>query len=88
MDKFWLFSSPVYVVVIISAYMSFVLHFGPRWMKNREPFNLKYVIIVYNLLQVYYNFWMTREVIFIFLWLFDKNIRTYANLDLSNPWRF
>lgn len=62
MDSFWLFSSPVYVTVILTTYMSFVLYWGPKFMKDREPFNLKYVIIIYNLIQVYYNFWMTREV--------------------------
>lgn len=62
MDEFLLFSSPIYVIVIVVSYMSFVLYFGPKWMKDREAFKLKYVIIAYNLVQVYYNFWMTQEV--------------------------
>lgn len=46
---------------ILVSYGLFVLHFGPKWMKNREAFNLKYVIIFYNAIQVYYNFWIFTE---------------------------
>lgn len=30
-------------------------------MKRREPFNLKAAIIVYNAVQVYYNFWLLKK---------------------------
>lgn len=40
----------------------FVLYLGPKWMKNRKPFDLKYVIILYNVLQVYHNYWMISTV--------------------------
>ncbi|XP_067640855.1 very long chain fatty acid elongase F-like isoform X2 [Eurosta solidaginis] len=40
----------------IIAYLSFVLHYGPKWMEQRKPFNLKYVMRVYNAIQVIANF--------------------------------
>ncbi|KAJ6634722.1 Transport and Golgi organization protein 2 [Pseudolycoriella hygida] len=35
----------------------------PRFMKSRQPYKLKLVIIVYNALQVYYNYWVLKQSI-------------------------
>ncbi|XP_050520256.1 elongation of very long chain fatty acids protein AAEL008004-like [Daktulosphaira vitifoliae] len=49
MDPAW----PVFAIVLV--YLSFVLIIGPRFMKNREPFKLKGIILIYNITQVFYN---------------------------------
>ncbi|KRG02352.1 elongation of very long chain fatty acids protein [Drosophila mojavensis] len=43
------------VLLIIAAYLAFVLHFGPKWMAKREPFELKFVMQLYNVVQVVAN---------------------------------
>ncbi|XP_068156441.1 very long chain fatty acid elongase F [Drosophila tropicalis] len=43
------------VVAIIAVYLAFVLHYGPKWMEHRPPFELKFVMQVYNVVQVVAN---------------------------------
>lgn len=62
LDSWFLFGTPFQMIGIVASYMVFVLYLGPKFMENRKPFNLKYVIIFYNVLQVYYNFWMLSTV--------------------------
>uniref|UniRef100_W8B6C7 Elongation of very long chain fatty acids protein n=1 Tax=Ceratitis capitata TaxID=7213 RepID=W8B6C7_CERCA len=51
-----LVGSPLPMAIAIVSYLAFVLHYGPKWMENRKPFNLKYVMRVYNAIQVIANF--------------------------------
>lgn len=51
------------MISILVAYGSFVLYFGPNWMKSRNAFNIKYVIILYNAVQIYYNYFIFSEAI-------------------------
>uniref|UniRef100_A0A336KCP6 Elongation of very long chain fatty acids protein n=1 Tax=Culicoides sonorensis TaxID=179676 RepID=A0A336KCP6_CULSO len=62
-DSWPLFGSPLIIPSILLAYALFVLYFGPKFMKNRDAYNLKYVIILYNAVQVYYNYWILKEAI-------------------------
>ncbi|KAJ6633940.1 Elongation of very long chain fatty acids protein 7 [Pseudolycoriella hygida] len=55
LDSWPLFGSPLPIASILFTYLIFVLHLGPKFMKNRKPFNLKIAIILYNALQVCYN---------------------------------
>lgn len=32
-------------------------------MQNRQPFNLKYILIIYNLAQVYHNYWIIEQAV-------------------------
>lgn len=54
-------SGPWSVVVVICCYLYFVLVFGPHLMKDRKPFHLKEVMVVYNLLMVLVSLWMFYE---------------------------
>lgn len=54
----FLMRTPWTVFSIIVIYLYFVNNFGKKWMRNREPFELKTIINVYNLLQVVLNFSM------------------------------
>ncbi|XP_063702422.1 very long chain fatty acid elongase AAEL008004-like, partial [Culicoides brevitarsis] len=62
LDTWPLFGSPVPITVILISYAFFVLYLGPNYMRNRAPFNLKYMIILYNTFQVYYNFWLISQL--------------------------
>ncbi|CAO1439841.1 unnamed protein product [Diamesa serratosioi] len=51
--KSWFLSnSPGPLLSIIATYLYFCLYAGPKFMKNRKPFQLKNTLIVYNLVQV------------------------------------
>ncbi|KAM8707062.1 hypothetical protein ACLKA7_011205 [Drosophila subpalustris] len=43
------------VTGVITIYLAFVLHFGPKWMEHRRPFELKFVMQLYNAIQVVAN---------------------------------
>ncbi|KAL9912693.1 very long chain fatty acid elongase 7-like isoform 1-T1 [Glossina fuscipes fuscipes] len=48
---FWMFSW-WYTIPVLSFYMAFVLKFGPSLMKNRPAFQIKTLIIIYNITQI------------------------------------
>ncbi|XP_037941438.1 elongation of very long chain fatty acids protein F-like [Teleopsis dalmanni] len=50
--------SPVQVIVLTSAYILFVLKIGPYLMRNREPFNVKWLMQIYNVFQVFINLYL------------------------------
>lgn len=47
--------SPIYTVMLIGLYLYFVTGRGQKWMKNREAFQLNFVMNVYNIFQVISN---------------------------------
>ncbi|XP_022177785.1 elongation of very long chain fatty acids protein 4-like [Myzus persicae] len=57
-DSWPLMSSPWPVLSILSMYLFFVLKLGPNMMENRKPFNIKYVMLLYNAIQTIYNGWL------------------------------
>ncbi|KAK9501009.1 hypothetical protein O3M35_002147 [Rhynocoris fuscipes] len=63
---YFLMGSPFPILFILISYHYFVLKLGPYLMRNREPFNLKKIILVYNIIQVCccsYIFYMgTKEL--------------------------
>ncbi|KAI4504009.1 hypothetical protein M0802_000480 [Mischocyttarus mexicanus] len=46
--NFPLMKDPFAVTLILFAYLVFVLHIGPRYMKNRKPYKLNNFLILYN----------------------------------------
>ncbi|XP_061390104.1 elongation of very long chain fatty acids protein 7-like [Musca vetustissima] len=62
-DRWFLMSSPGPVFSIVAVYLLFVLKIGPTFMKNRKPYQLKNIMIVYNAFQVCYSIWMCRTSI-------------------------
>ncbi|XP_063911297.1 very long chain fatty acid elongase 7-like isoform X2 [Zophobas morio] len=50
-----LMGSPIPLLIILVAYVFFVFEIGPHIMQHREPFNIKIVIMVYNVLQIILN---------------------------------
>jgi hypothetical protein len=57
-----LMSGPVPLLTILITYQYFCISAGPRWMKDRKPFDLKYVLIVYNAVQVVFSVCLVNEV--------------------------
>ena len=53
-----LMSSPAPTLIICLAYLLVVRVLGPMFMKNREPYSLKYPMLAYNLFQVLFNGWI------------------------------
>jgi hypothetical protein len=61
--KDWMFmSGPMPLLTILITYHYFCTSAGPRWMKDRKPFSLKYVLMAYNILQVAFSIWLVYEV--------------------------
>lgn len=57
-----LMSSPFYTLGICLIYVFVVKVAGPKFMENRKPFQLKNVLIVYNLFQVIFSAWMFYQI--------------------------
>jgi len=59
----WLLMDSIWPTIALSAsYYLIVRYIGPQVMKNREPFNLKYVMLAYNLFQTIFNSWIFYKV--------------------------
>ncbi|KAG5864676.1 hypothetical protein JTB14_022824 [Gonioctena quinquepunctata] len=54
-------SSPLQPILILAGYLYFVLKWGPEFMKDRKPFDLKNVIIMYNAIQIVLNLYIVKE---------------------------
>lgn len=54
-DSWFLYSSPLPSVLILTFYTTFSLYLGPKLMKDRKPFNLLWVIRAYNVFQIGHN---------------------------------
>jgi hypothetical protein len=51
-----LMQSPVHPVAIVALYVLFVFRLGPKLMKNRQPSDLRKILMVYNITQILLNF--------------------------------
>ena len=51
-------SSPIPTIIICLGYLAFVRVFGPWYMSDKQPFQLKYPMLAYNLFQVLFNGWI------------------------------
>ena len=60
-DDWPLMSSFWHSVFICAVYTFVVKILGPKLMENREPFQIKGVLVVYNTLQTIFSLWMFSE---------------------------
>nr|CAD7455294.1 unnamed protein product [Timema tahoe] len=58
----FLVRSPIPVLIIIMSYMYLVLYLGRKLMRDRSPFDLSRIIMVFNAFQIVHNVWMFNEV--------------------------
>lgn len=50
--NWFLMGTPVPLLIILVTYVYFCKSAGPRFMRDRKPYDLKNVIVVYNIIQV------------------------------------
>nr|XP_049702811.1 elongation of very long chain fatty acids protein AAEL008004 [Helicoverpa armigera] len=62
-----LIASPIPVTITVIAYLKFCTNYGPRFMKDRKPFELKTPIMLYNLFQVFLSIYLFQSGIFFLL---------------------
>jgi elongation of very long chain fatty acids protein 7 len=62
---FFLMSKPWPVLTIIGVYLFIIKVIGPKLMEKRKPFNMKRVMVVYNLIQVLWNVWLFNGFLFL-----------------------
>lgn len=61
--KNWFLSNaPGPLFTILAVYLYFCLYAGPRWMRDRKPFELKNTLLVYNAIQVVLSWVLFYEV--------------------------
>nr|XP_023014187.1 elongation of very long chain fatty acids protein AAEL008004-like isoform X2 [Leptinotarsa decemlineata] len=61
----FIISSPLAAVALVFSYVYAVKFVGPELMRNRKPFNLKILLILYNVLQIVANFYLMYEIFFV-----------------------
>lgn len=59
-------SSPFPTVAICLSYAYFSKVLGPKLMENRKPFDLRGILIMYNLIQTIFSAWIFYEVCLFF----------------------
>ncbi|GFY50808.1 elongation of very long chain fatty acids protein 1 [Trichonephila inaurata madagascariensis] len=57
-NSYPLMDNPQINVCVIVVYFLFVKFIGPTWMKKREPYDLRRIMIIYNLLISALSVWM------------------------------
>ncbi|XP_064476031.1 very long chain fatty acid elongase AAEL008004-like [Ornithodoros turicata] len=78
-------SNPIGILSLIAFYLLFSLKLGPAFMRNRRPFNITFLVVVYNAAMVAFS------IYFIFLtvkWAYVKsgyNIVCQENDSQTNP---
>ena len=56
-------NGPWSMLTILFAYLLFVKHLGPQLMKERQAFNLRQIMIVYNISLVVFNVYFFIEAL-------------------------
>lgn len=60
-NDWFLISSPVPGLTILIGYLYFVLSWGPKHMEHRKPYQIKNILVLYNLFQVLLSCWLFYE---------------------------
>lgn len=61
-DTWFLMSNPLPVLGVVALYLLFVTKYGPEFMKDRKPLNIKFIILVYNFYQTIYNAFIVSKM--------------------------
>lgn len=74
--------SPWPTAIICLSYIYIVKYVGPRFMKDREPFELRRILFIYNITMVLFSFYLFAELGLVG-WLRDYSLRCQP-VDYSN----
>ncbi|XP_011175003.1 elongation of very long chain fatty acids protein [Solenopsis invicta] len=70
--EWFLVSSPGPILTIIATYIYFCVSAGPRYMKDKKPYELRNTLIIYNFIQVLLSFYLFYEGLMAG-WLYEYN---------------
>ncbi|CAM1304965.1 ELOVL4 (predicted) [Pycnogonum litorale] len=62
-SEWFLMSSPLPTVLLSIIYLMMVV-FGPKFMSDRQPYNVRPILIVYNFIVVFLNFYVGSELLY------------------------
>ncbi|EEB15717.1 elongation of very long chain fatty acids protein, putative [Pediculus humanus corporis] len=83
--KDWfLVDNPLPLIAILTCYLIFCTKVGPQFMKNRKPFKLTNILLVYNVIQVVVSVIILYEGL-MGGWLFDYNYKCQPVDYSENP---
>ncbi|XP_067213111.1 very long chain fatty acid elongase 1-like isoform X5 [Linepithema humile] len=68
----FLVSGPGPTLTIVATYIYFCVSAGPRYMKDKKPYDLKNTMIVYNFIQVLLSLYLVHEGL-LSGWLYEYN---------------
>lgn len=81
-NHFFLVSTPIPVMSIMFLYHRFVKSWGPAFMANRPAYDLKRLLILYNIIQILLSGLLAFEVNFLFLKLTLINAMIFQNVSI------
>lgn len=61
-ENWWLMSGPGPLLTVLATYLYFCMSAGPRYMRDRKPYDLKNTIVVYNISQILMSIFLVYEV--------------------------
>ncbi|XP_050400549.1 elongation of very long chain fatty acids protein 7 [Patella vulgata] len=76
--KNWLFMESVFPTLSILTTYYFCIIYGPKFMENRKPFNLKAVLLLYNIAMIILSTYLFFELLIV-------SIQGGYNLDCQLP---
>ncbi|XP_046960924.1 elongation of very long chain fatty acids protein 7-like [Vanessa cardui] len=76
--------NPQKLIVLLACYLFFCLRLGPWYMKDRKPYQLKTVINVYNVFQIFISLYLFYEGT-IYLFFTDFNFCCQGLDDVKSP---
>ena len=81
-------SSPFPTLLICAGYIYFIKYLGPRLMRDRRPFELKGVIIFYNIIQLLLNIYLVYKVSkYTYIYLYIQYIQLIYVSNSISCWR-
>jgi len=61
-EKYFLIENPPIPIALILTGYVLMIKWGPQYMKERKPFDLKFIMMFYNFLQVVLNSYVSLMV--------------------------
>lgn len=71
-EGWFLVSSPGPTLTIVATYIYFCVSAGPRYMKDKKPYDLKITMIIYNFIQILLSLYLVHEGL-LGGWLYEYN---------------